>query len=99
MPHLADTEVLSALRGLVTSGNVSPDRANQALQDLGSLPARRWPAKELSERVWELRHSMTAYDATYIALAEALGADLLTCDARLARAAAGVARCAVRIPH
>lgn len=71
-------------------------RAEQALQDLAELPARRWPAKELSARVWELRHAMSAYDATYIALAESLDADLVTCDGRLARAAEGQTLCTLR---
>ncbi|WP_417564048.1 type II toxin-antitoxin system VapC family toxin [Microbacterium sp.] len=93
IPHLADTETLSVLRGLVVGGVVSSARAEQALSDLSDLPVRRWPALPLFERVWQLRANATAYDATYVALAEVLGARLVTADERLVRGMQGLAHC------
>ncbi|KHK97173.1 twitching motility protein PilT [Microbacterium mangrovi] len=89
VPHLADVECTSVFRGLVRGGILTSERAGQALVDLRDFPARRWPGGVLLERVWELRDNLTAYDATYVALAEALDADLITADAKLARGAAG----------
>jgi predicted nucleic acid-binding protein len=89
-PHLVDVEVLSALRRAVAAGYASPTRAGQAVVDLVDLPLERYGHDALIPRVWELRENFSAYDATYIALAEAIaddGAALLTADARLARAA------------
>ena len=54
--------------------------------DLAELDLRRHPDDVLSSRIWELRANVTAYDAAYLALAEALRAPLLTTDGRLARA-------------
>jgi predicted nucleic acid-binding protein len=84
VPHLLDTEISSALRGLVRGRALSADRAADALADLNRLPLVRYPAFPLAGRVWELRRNFTAYDATYLALAEALDAPLLTCDRKLA---------------
>ena len=61
-------------------------RANLALDDLRSIPIRRSPHDALLQRCWQLRDNVTMYDAAYIALAEALGAALLTADERLSRA-------------
>ena len=99
LPGIAAVEVASALRGLVRRGELGEARARLAVGDLIAFPAERWPAEPLLARVWELREALSAYDATYVALAEALGADLVTCDERLARAApdAGV-RCRVVVP-
>lgn len=85
-PHLLDVEVAQVLRRLVTGNLVSAARADAALDDLADLALIRYPHDWLLHRVWELRHDLTAYDATYVALAEALGAPLVTCDARLAGA-------------
>lgn len=88
-PHLLDVEVLSALRRVVAAGDASPARATEAVADLADLPIERYGHYELIPRLWELRENFSAYDATYIALAEAIaddGAALLTADARLARA-------------
>jgi predicted nucleic acid-binding protein len=90
-PQLLDIEVLSALRRVVAAGDASPDRAGEAVDDLLDLPIERYPHDGLVRRVWELRDNFSAYDATYVALAEGLtdeGATLLTADERLANAAA-----------
>ena len=67
-------------------GDLRDGRAREALQDLADFPLIRFSHEPFLERMWELRHSLSAYDAAYIALAEALNAPLVTCDARLARA-------------
>lgn len=89
-PHLIDVEVLSALRRVVASGETSPNRADEAIADLLDLPIERYSHEVLVPRVWQLRENFSAYDATYLALAEAVADEpvpLLTADARLARAA------------
>ena len=85
-PHLIDVEVAHALRRLVALGELSSDRASDARVDVAELPIRRYPHRPLLERAWELRDSLSAYDAVYVALAELLEAPLVTCDERLARA-------------
>lgn len=85
-PHLVDIEVVNALRRHVAAGRLSPERAADAKGDFEALAIVRYPHLPLLDRVWELRESLTPYDATYIALAETLGVPLVTCDARLARA-------------
>ena len=80
VPHLLDVEVAQALRRLVRSGEVSTDRAEEALADLVDLDLRRHAHVDLLDRVWELRSNMTAYDAVYVALAEAIASPLVTCD-------------------
>jgi predicted nucleic acid-binding protein len=76
----------SALGLLAADGELSPDRAADALVDAGDLPIVRYPHRTLIERAWELRAHLTIHDGVYIALAELLDAPLLTCDTRLARA-------------
>jgi predicted nucleic acid-binding protein len=90
-----DLEVASALRRLLRAGVIDEDRAKQALADLVVHPLERYPHVALLPRIWELRHNLTAHDAAYGALAEALGAVLVTADARLA-GAPGL-RCAVEL--
>jgi predicted nucleic acid-binding protein len=85
-PHLIDTEVLHALRRLAITGELTDDRAADARRDFAELALVRYPHQPLSDRVWALRHNLTAYDATFVALAEALGVPLVTCDARIASA-------------
>jgi predicted nucleic acid-binding protein len=85
-PELLDLEVAAVLRRLVVMERaLSPRRASRALEDLADLPAERYGHRPLLGRVWELRHNLPAYDAAYVALAEALGAVLITADRRLAR--------------
>lgn len=82
-PHLLDVEVLSVLRGLLLGGKLDPPAAEQARLDHFALVITRHETAPLSERIWQLRHQFTSYDASYIALAEALEAPLYTCDAKL----------------
>ncbi len=85
-PALLDFEFVSALRGLTLSGQLSPARASDALTDYEALPILRWDAGDaLRRRAYSLRENLTAYDAAYVALAEALACELVTRDARLAR--------------
>jgi predicted nucleic acid-binding protein len=88
-PHLLDVELLSVLRRIVTAGEATPERAEEALDDLLALPLERYPHDVLVRRAWEHRDNFSAYDATYLALAEALphAAPILTADGRFARAA------------
>jgi predicted nucleic acid-binding protein len=83
-PHLLDVEVAQVLRRYARTGALGADRAAQALDDLADFPLLRYPHDLLLARVWQLRDNLTAYDAVYIALAESLGAALVTRDARLA---------------
>ena len=85
-PHLLDVEFQHALRRLALSGAISDDRATDARADFVDLAIVRYPHVSLADRMWELRHNMTAYDAAFVVLAEVLGAPLVTCDTRLARA-------------
>ena len=85
-PHLVDVEVLQVLRRYAARTELSEDRGDEALHDLADLPLERYPHQPLLGRIWELRRSLSAYDAAYVALAEALNAPLVTCDRRLGRA-------------
>lgn len=85
-PSIVDLEVAQALRRFCDTGQLSPERGETAIDELASLPVRRYPHAPLLERIWRLRDNLTAYDAAYAALAEALDATLLTRDERLARA-------------
>jgi predicted nucleic acid-binding protein len=85
IPHLADVEVAQALRRYVRAGELESSSAAAALGDLRSLDLERHGHVPLMDRVWALRGNLTAYDAVYVALAEALDSPLLTCDGRLAR--------------
>jgi predicted nucleic acid-binding protein len=85
-PHLLDLEVAQVLRRLVREVALSAQRADQALQDLLRLRVTRYPHFVFLPNIWRLRHNLSAYDAAYVALAEKLGATLITRDARLAAA-------------
>jgi predicted nucleic acid-binding protein len=86
VPHLADVEVVQALRRYLREGEIEADTAEVALDDLRALDLQRHAHEPLLGRVWELRENLTAYDAVYVALAEVLDAVLLTCDRRLSQA-------------
>jgi predicted nucleic acid-binding protein len=85
-PHLLDLEIVHVLRRLCLIGELQPSRAAEALEDLSGQRLVRHPHQPYVQRIWELRHSLTAYDASYVALAEALDAPLVTRDRRLASA-------------
>lgn len=85
-PHLIDVEISQALRRLVTLKEIDASRAELALGDYLALVIERHSHVEILPRLWQLRDALSAYDATYIALAEGLQAPLLTCDGKLARA-------------
>lgn len=85
-PHLLDLEVVHVLRKYVASGDLSIARAEQALADYSDFRITRYSHQPFLSRIWKLRKNCTAYDAAYIALAEALDAPLVTCDRRLATA-------------
>jgi predicted nucleic acid-binding protein len=82
-PHLLDVEVVSALRGLDLAGKLSRPEADRALAEYRELAIDRFGFAAVAERVWELRHGFTSYDANYLALAEAFEAELITCDSKL----------------
>lgn len=86
VPHLADAEIAQALRSQVLRGVASSERCERALGRWQRLGVRRHPGWLLLARVWDLRDNLSAYDATYVALAERLGCPLLTADRRIARA-------------
>jgi predicted nucleic acid-binding protein len=87
-PHLLDLEVAQFLRRLVREAAISAQRADQAIQDLLSLRVTRYPHFVFLPDIWRLRHNVSAYDAAYVALAEKLGATLITRDSRLVSASA-----------
>ncbi|MGA2191646.1 MAG: type II toxin-antitoxin system VapC family toxin, partial [Steroidobacteraceae bacterium] len=85
-PHLLDLEIVHVLRRGCLIGELQPGRAAQALAVLSDLRMVRHPHQPYVLRIWQLRHSLTAYDASYVALAEALDAPLVTRDGRMASA-------------
>lgn len=94
-PHLIDSEVADALHRGVAEGRLEADAAWLALDRWRRLGMTRYPVIGLLARVWELRENVSAYDASYLALAEFLGCTLFTADARLGRAPG--ARCPVTV--
>lgn len=86
-PHLIDVECAQVLRRYAVNGEIDGGRCRMALADLADFPLERYPHDFLLPRIWDLRDNLTAYDAAYVALGEALGAPLLTRDRRLAAAA------------
>ena len=85
VPHLLDIEVVSAIRKLAAGQRIDSHRSEQLLIGLAALPAERYAHTPLVGRIWELRHNFTAYDAVYIALAEATNSVLYTSDEKLSR--------------
>jgi len=83
-PHLLDLEVAQVLRRYALAREINSARGLEALEDLSDLQITRYPHDLLLPRIWELRRNVTAYDAAYIALAEALEAPLITRDSALA---------------
>ena len=96
-PALLDFEVVSVLRGLTLRGHLSATRAEDALTDFDDLEIQRWPAVDgLRRRAFQLRHNLSASDAAYVALAEALSCTLLTRDVRLAKSSGHLVTVEVR---
>ena len=91
-PHLLDVQVVQGLRRLVRMGEVSSGRAAEAIADLIDLDLHRHAHLDLLGRAWRLRDNITAYDAMYVALAEAIAAPVVTCDRALPQAAGHRAR-------
>ncbi len=91
-PHLVDAEIMSVLRRHVLTGRLAERRARAMLKDYLDISLTRLPHTPLLPRAFALRHTMTAHDALYVALAESLDATLVTRDGRLARVAEGVCR-------
>lgn len=85
-PHLVDVEIVQALRRLVRTGEVSARRADEAMTDLIDLDLHRHPHVELVHRAWKLRDNLSAYDAMYVVLAEAIDGTVVTCDRPLSKA-------------
>ena len=95
-PHLIDSEVTHVLRGLVRRDVLTSEQGDFAMDGFVGLVITRFPADWLRPRMWALRHNLSGYDATYVALAEMTAATaLLTTDARLARAP-GI-RCSIEL--
>jgi predicted nucleic acid-binding protein len=84
-PHLIDVEVMQTLRRYVKEGEIDSRTVKSVLDDFRSLDIERHAHEPLLDRVWALRENLTAYDAVYVALAEALDAMLITCDGKMAR--------------
>lgn len=96
-PALLDFEIVSALRGLTLGSVITASRAGDALSDFDDLQVRRWPAGDaLRRRAFQLHPNVSAYDAAYLVLAEALSCRLVTRDVRLARAGGHLVRIEVR---
>ncbi len=85
-PELFDIEVVGALAGLERRGEISPARASEAVDDLGTSPVERFSHAALVPVAWSLRQNLSTNDAFYVALARELGCPLLTTDGRLSRA-------------
>ena len=85
-PHLLDIEVMHVIRRGFRIGEMSAERAQQAISNFRLLPIERHSHEILLDRIWQLRENLTAYDAAYVALAEILDTVVVTTDARLARA-------------
>ena len=94
-PHLLDVEVTSAVRRWVLAGRLTVEEARSSIRDLADLAITRHGHEPLLDRVLELRDAVSAYDGTYVALAELLGATMVTGNRRLSRAPG--ARCPVPV--
>jgi predicted nucleic acid-binding protein len=85
-PHLVDVEVVQGLRRLVRTDEVSSGRAAEVIEDLTELDLHRHAHLDLAGRAWKLRNNISACDAMYVAVAEAIDATIVTCDGPLAKA-------------
>lgn len=96
-PSLLGFECANIIRRHELAGLIGADQAAQAHADLTALPVEGWPYDVLGPRVWDLRHNLSAYDASYVAVAELARVDLVTLDRRIGRAPG--LRCLVRTPE
>ena len=96
-PSLLGFEAANIIRRHELAGLVSKDQAAQAHADLLDLAIEQWPHELVAGRAWELRHNLSIYDASYVALAELTNATLVTLDERISSAPA--LRCPVKAPH
>lgn len=94
-PDHLPVELSNVLRRLRNAGDLGETGARLALDGFWRLPIQLWPYESLHERSWQLGHNLSSYDAAYVALAERLGAPLLTLDARLSRASGPT--CAIEV--
>lgn len=94
-PDLVDVETVAVLRKRWLAGSITARRFSAAVNDLDAIGLDRYPTLPLLRRAYELRSNITAYDAMYVALAEGLGCELLTADAKLAKAPG--TRCLIRV--
>ena len=85
-PELLDAEIVNVLRRAVLRGRLEEERALMAIDDLALWPVERLPHREFARSAWQYRHNVSAYDAFYVAVADALALPLLTADGRLSRA-------------
>jgi predicted nucleic acid-binding protein len=85
-PHLLDVEFAHALARLVRRQLLTDEQADGVRRDFDDLLIVRYPHQPMADRIWELRHNLSAYDAAFVALAELLTAPLVTCDEKLAGA-------------
>lgn len=86
MPHLFEVEVLHVLRRFTLDGTISERRGLRAVRLLSQMRLTRYSHAPFVERIWELRHNVSSYDASYVSLAETLDAPVVTTDGRLAKA-------------
>ena len=84
-PHLLDVEVAQVVRRYCLLAELTSERGEEALRDFADMPIERFSHAPLLPRIWELRNNLTAYAASYVALAETLGCTLITRDLRLAK--------------
>jgi predicted nucleic acid-binding protein len=85
-PHLAIFETANIIRRYVAAGLLDPTAASESHRTLLRIKCSLWPYSVIAERVWELRHEVTVYDASYIAVAEMINAPFITLDRRVKRA-------------
>ncbi|HEU4425123.1 MAG TPA: type II toxin-antitoxin system VapC family toxin [Pilimelia sp.] len=92
VPDIVDVEFHDALRGLLLGKKISDERAEHARSLFNEIPKVRFPTRDLTDRIWSLRHNLGAYDACFVALAEALDVPLITADEKQASASGHQAR-------
>ncbi len=95
-PHLAIVESLNILRRLELAGELTSLEASSAQKDVKDLEIELMSVRPFEDRIWQLRHNLTCYDAWYVAVAEAFNLPLATLDVRISKAPGP--RCAITVP-